>query len=318
MKALRINQYGGRDVLKLDSNAPRPAAGKGQVLIEVHAASINPIDWKVRAGYMREMVPLTMPATLGGDAAGVVAEVGEGVSGVKSGDRLYGYPSLLAGGSGSFAEFVVAPASAVAAAPQKADAVEAASLPLVGASAVQALERHIKLRQGQKILIQGGAGGIGSVAIQIAKALGAHVATTASGVDLAYVQSLGADQVIDYKRESFEERLKEFDAVFDTVGGDTTKKSFKVLKKGGTLVSMLGQPDATLAKQREVTAIGQFTQVTTELLRRLAQLVDGGRVRSRIAQVFPLDKSQEAFQLAEEGHPRGKVVFKMDGLHKTF
>jgi NADPH:quinone reductase-like Zn-dependent oxidoreductase len=318
MRALRINHYGGPDVLKLDSNASRPVPGKGQVLIEVQAASINPIDWKVRAGYMKDMVPLTMPATLGGDVAGRAVEVGEGVSGVKSGDRLYGYPSLLAGGSGSFAEFVVAPASAVAAAPQKTDAAAAAALPLVGASAVQALEGHMKLRQGQKILIHGGGGGIGSIAIQVAKAAGAHVATTASGDDVAYVQSLGADQVIDYKKESFEQRLKDFDAVFDTVGGDTTKKSFNVLKKGGTLVSMLGQPDAALAKQHEVTGVGQFTQVTTEILRRLAQLVDEGKVKIRVAQVFPLEKAQEAFRLVEEGHPRGKVVFKMDGLHKTF
>lgn len=284
MKALQINQYGGRDVMKINANASRPVPSKGQVLIEVHAASINPIDWKVRAGYMKEMVPLTMPAILGGDAAGVVAEVGEGVSGVKPGDRLYGYPSLLTGGSGSFAEFVVAPASAVASAPQKVNVVEAAALPLVGASAVQALEQHIKLRQGQKILIHGGGGGIGSIAIQIGKLLGAYVATTAAGDDVAYVQSLGADQVIDYKKESFEQRVKDFDAVFDTVGGDTTKKSFKVLKKGGTLVSMLGQPDAALAKQQEVTAIGQFTQVTTEVLTRLAQLVDEGKVKIRARQ----------------------------------
>jgi NADPH:quinone reductase-like Zn-dependent oxidoreductase len=311
MKALQMNRYGGREVLKLASSAPKPVPGKGQVLIEGYAASINPIDWKVRAGYMKDMVPLTMPATSGGDVAGMVAEVGEAVSGMKPGDRLYGYPSLLAGGSGSFAEFVVAPASAVASAPQKANFVEAAALPLVGASAVQALEQHIKLRQGQRILIHGGAGGIGSVAIQIAKALGASVATTAAADDVAYVQSLGADQVIDYKKESFEQRLKDFDAVFDTVGGDTTTKSFKVLKRGGTLVSMLGQPDAALAKQHDVMAIGQFTKVTTEVLRRLAQLVDGGKVKIRVAQVFPLEKAQEAFQLVEEGHPRGKVVVEI-------
>jgi NADPH:quinone reductase-like Zn-dependent oxidoreductase len=311
MKALQIKQYGGKDVLELNPNATKPVAGKGQVLVEVHASSINPIDWKVRGGYMKEMVPLTMPATLGGDVAGVVVGIGESVSGLNVGDRVYGYPSLLVGGTGSFAELVAAPASTVASAPQKVNSVEAAALPLVGASAVQALEQHVKLRQGQKILIHGGAGGIGSIAIQVAKSIGAYVATTAAADDLAYVQSLGADQVIDYKRDSFEQQLKDFDAVFDTVGGDTTNKSFKVLKKGGTLVSMIGQPDAALAEQQGVTAIGQFTKVTTDVLRRVAQLVDGGKVKIRVAQVFPIEKSQEAFQLVEEGRSRGKVVFEL-------
>ncbi|HJT21616.1 MAG TPA: NADP-dependent oxidoreductase [Nitrospira sp.] len=311
MKALQIKQYGGRDVLELSPNASKPAAGKGQILVVVHSASINPIDWKVRAGYMKEMVPLTMPATLGGDVAGVVAEVGESVSSVKVGDRVYGYPSLLAGGSGSFAEFVVAPISALAPAPQKVDFGDAAALPLVGASALQGLEQHIKLQHGQTILIHGGAGGIGSLAIQIAKAIGAHVMTTASGEDRTYVQELGADQVINYQNEAFETKVKDVDAVFDTVGGETTNKSFRVLKKGGTLVSMLGQPDSTFARQYGVTAIGQFTQVTSEVLRRLAQLVDGGKVKPRVAKVFPLEKAKEAFQLVEEGHARGKVVFEI-------
>lgn len=298
-------------MLDLHPNASKPTPGKGQVLVEAHAASINPIDWKVRAGYMKEMVPLTMPATLGGDVSGVVAGIGEPVSGLKSGDRVYGYPSLLAGGSGSFAEFVVAPISTLAPAPQKASFVDAAALPLVGASALQALEQHIKLQRGQKILIHGGAGGIGSIAIQIAKSIGAYVATTASADDQAFVRELGVDEVLDYEKEAFEEKLKNFDAVFDTVGGDTTKKSFKVLKKGGTLVSMLGQPDSALAQQHGVTAIGQLTHVTTEVLKRLAQLVDQGTIKIRVDRAFPLEKASEAFQLVEEGHPPGKVVFEI-------
>jgi NADPH:quinone reductase-like Zn-dependent oxidoreductase len=310
MKALQIKQYGGRDVLDLNPNAPRPAPGKGQVLVEVHAASLNPIDWKVRAGYLQEMVPLSMPATLGGDVAGVVAGVGESVAGLKVGDRVYGYPSLLAGGTGSFAQFVAAPTAAVAAAPNNLNDVESAALPLVGASAVQALEQHIKLQRGQKILIHGGGGGIGSLAIQIAKSIGAYVATTAGADDQAYVEGLGADQVIDYKKEAFEERLKDFDAVFDTVGGETTEKSFKVLKKGGVIVSMVGQPDPKLAQRYGVTAIGQLTKVTTDILKRLAQLVEAGTIKTRVAQVFPFEKAKEAFQLVEEGHPQGKVVLE--------
>lgn len=309
MKALQMKQYGGTDVLELNQNVAKPVAGKGQVLIEVHAASINPIDWKIRAGYLKEHLPLTMPATLGGDVAGVVA--GESVSGLNVGDRVYGYASLVSGGSGSFAEFVAAAIPTVAPAPQKVNFIQTAALPLVGASAVQAIEQHIKLQRGQRILIHGGAGGIGSVAIQVAKTIGAYVATTAMADDKAFVQELGADQVIDYKKEAFEEKLTNFDAVLDTVGGDTTDKSFKVLKKGGTLVSMLGQPNPTLTKQYGVTAIGQMTHVTTEVLKRLAQLVDSGAIKIHVDQVFTLDQAKQGFQLLEEGHARGKVVLEV-------
>lgn len=311
MKALQILRYGGRDATQFNVDAPKPDAAKEQVLIEVQAASINPIDWKIRSGYMKEHLPLTMPATFGGDVSGIVTAVGESVPDVKVGSRVFGYASPVAGGSGSFAEFVAANVSTLAPAPQKATMLEAAALPLVGASAVQAIETHIKLQRGQKLLIHGGAGGIGSVAIQLAKSLGAYVATTAAADDLAYVKELGADEVIDYKKEAFEAKLADFDAVFDTVGGETTKKSFKVLKKGGVLVSMLGQPDTALAQQHGVTAVGQFTQATTDILKRVAQLVDSGTIRSRIAKAFSLEQAAQAFQFAEEGHPRGKVLFEV-------
>ena len=311
MKALQMKQYGGTDVLELNQNATKPALGKGQVLIEVHAASLNPIDWKIRAGYLKEHLPISMPATLGGDVAGVIAEVGDSASGLRVGDRVYGYASLVSGGSGSFAEFVAAMMSTVAPAPQKANFIEAAALPLVGVSAVQALAEHVNLQRGQKILIHGGAGGIGSVAIQVAKSIGAYVATTVTADDRAYVQELGADEVIDYKKETFEQRLSNVDAVFDTVGGDTTEKSFKVLKQGGTLVSMLGQPNATLAKQYGVTAIGQMTHVATDVLKRLAKLMDSGAIKIHVDHVFPLEKAKDAFQLLEGGHPRGKVVLEV-------
>lgn len=311
MKALQIRQYGTQDVLNLNQNAPKPAPGKDQVLIEVHAVSINPIDWKVRAGYLKDDVPLTMPATLGGDCCGVVADLGESASGLKVGDRVYGYASLLSGGSGSFAEFVAAKPATLALAPRNTGFVETSALPLVGASAVQAIEEHIKLQRSQKILIHGGAGGIGSLAIQVAKSIGAYVAATAKADDRAYVRELGADEVIDYKKEMFEEKLKNFDAVFDTVGGPTTEKSFKVLRKGGTLVSMLGRPNSGLAQQHGVTAIGQLTHVTTEVLKRLAQLVDNGIIKLQVHKVFPLEKATEAFQLVEEGHARGKVVLEI-------
>jgi alcohol dehydrogenase len=311
MKALQIRLYGGSDVLELNRNVPKPVAGNEQVLVEVHAASINPVDWKIRAGYLKEKAPLTMPATLGGDVAGIVAAVSASVSTFKVGDRVYGYASLLSGGSGSFAEFVAAKISTVAPAPQKGTFVEIAALPLVGASALQAIEQHIKLQRGQKILIHGGAGGIGSVAIRLAKSIGAYVATTATAEDRAYVQELGADEVIDYKKEAFESKLTNFDAVFDTVGSDTMEKSFKVLRKGGTLVSMLGQPSSELAQKTGVTAIGQLTHITTDTLKRLAHLMDSGTIKIRVDKVFPLEKATEAFELLEGGHARGKVVLEI-------
>jgi len=243
--------------------------------------------------------------------SGIVAAVGASAATMKVGDRVYGYASLLSGGSGSFAEFVAAKISTLASVPQKGTLVEIAALPLVGASALQAIEQHIKLQRGQKILIHGGAGGIGSVAIQVAKSLGAYVATTAMADERAYVQELGADEVIDYKKEMFEAKLKNFDAVFDTIGGDTMEKSFTVLRKGGMLVSMVGQPNPELAQKAGVTAIGQSTHVTTEVLKRLAQLVDSGTIKVRVAKVYPLEKAKEAFQLVEAGHPRGKVVLEV-------
>ena len=281
------------------------------MLVEVRAASINPIDWKVRTGYMKDEAPFTMPATLGGDCCSMVAGVRESASGLRVGDRVYGYASLSSGGSGSFAEFVAAKEATLALAPRNVGFTEAAALPLVGASAVQAIEEHIKLQRGQRILIHGGAGGIGSLAIQLAKSIGAHVATTASAEDKAYVKELGADEVIDYKHEAFEQKLRDLDAVFDTVGGATTEKSFKALKKGGTLVSMLGQPDTGLAQRHGVTAIGQLTHVTTEVLKRVAQLVDSGTIKVRIDKVFPLDKAKEAFEHVEKGRSHGKVVLEI-------
>jgi NADPH:quinone reductase-like Zn-dependent oxidoreductase len=311
MKALQIQRYGGSDVLELNPNAPSPNASKEHVLVKVHAASINSIDWKIRFGYLQEHLPLALPTILGGDFSGIVTELGGSNSNLKVGNAVYGYGSPLSGGSGSFAENVAAIHSAVARMPQKASVQEAAALPLVGVSAVQALEEHLKLQPGQTLLIHGGGGGIGSLAIQIAKSIGAYVATTATGDDMEYVRKLGADQVIDYKTEAFELKVKEFDAAFDTVGGATTTKTFQTLRRGGRLVSMLGQPDEALAQKHEVTAIEQFTQVTTERLNRLAELIDSGRIKIRIDKMFSLNKGKEAFQLAEEGHPKGKVILEI-------
>ena len=330
MNAVQISSYGGIDVLKVNE-IPEPVAGEGQVLVEVHAASINPFDWQLREGVAKEYIKLEFPATIGGDFSGKIVGLDKGVADFAVGDGVYGQAAVYVGGTGAFAEVLTASVGKIAKKPRKTDFLEAAALPLVGQSALQALETHIGLKSGpsfakasadakaladrsegkQKILIHGGAGGIGHVAIQIAKALGAYVATTVSGDDVDFVRGLGADKVIDYENEKFEEKLSEFDAVFDTVGGETTDKSFKVLKKGGILVSMAGAPSEELAKRSKVKAIGQNTQGTQAMLERLAQLVDDGKIKVHIDKVFSLNKVKEAFTHQEKDHPRGKVVLKI-------
>lgn len=311
MKAAQINSYGEADVIQINEDTPKPTLKSGQILIENYAASINAIDWKLRAGFLQKMMPATFPFTLGGDFAGKITEVGENVSDFKLGDEVYGQAIFLNGGSGSMAEYVVANSTNTALKPQSISFEEAGALPLVGVSAIQALEDHIKLQKGQKILIHGGAGGIGHIAIQLAKFLGAYVATTVSTDDAEFVKGLGADEIIDYKTQKFEKLIKDYDAVFDNVGGETGDKSFQVLKKGGVIVSMLGQPSPELAEKYGVTAIGQGTQTDTAHLKRLADLVDSGKVKVHVDKVFPLEQAQVAFNYQEKTHPRGKVVLKI-------
>ncbi len=311
MKAIQINSYGGAEVLEINENVPKPSTSKGQVLIEVHAASLNPVDWKIRAGYLKDYFPLKFPVTMGGDFSGVISEIGEEVFGYKVGDSVYGQASILGGGSGSFAQYAAASTTKISHKPNILSDEEAAAIPLAGVSAFQALEEHIKLKSGQKILIHGGAGGIGTFALQIAKSTGAYVATTVNAKDKEFVKSLGADPVIDYKSESFEKMLSDFDAVFDTVGGETLDKSFQVLKSGGIIVSMMGEPNEALAKKYGVIAIGQNTDGTTEKLNRLAKLVDEKKIKVEVDKVFSFSEAKEAFKELEQGHPRGKVVIKI-------
>jgi NADPH:quinone reductase-like Zn-dependent oxidoreductase len=309
VEAARLCAYGEEKVVRIeDVSLPDPKTG--ELLIRVSAAGVNPIDWKIRAGQMQQVIPLQLPVTLGGDFAGVVEAVDAGVAGLKAGDAVYGQAPVTNGGSGSFAEAVLARAGAVAAKPRSVSYVEAGALPLVGVSALQALSEYLRISAGQKVLIHGGAGGIGSAAIQIAKHLGAHVATTASGDDIEYVKSLGADMVID-KTQKFEEVVHDFDAVFDMVGGDTHVRSFKVLKKGGRLVSMLAQPRQDLMKEFGVEAFRQVTQVTTERLTKLAELVDNGALKVHVDKIFPLSQASAALLQLEKRPPKGKFVLKL-------
>jgi alcohol dehydrogenase len=312
MKSAQMKRYGSSEVVEINQGTPAPNdAAAGKVLVNVKAAGVNPIDWKIREGYMQQRMPLRFPSTLGMDFSGATERVGEGVSDFKQDDEVYGQAAVIRGGSGAFAEMALANADTIAHKPRTLSHEEAAGLPLVGVSAWQALVETMGLSQDQKILIHGGAGGIGSIAIQLAKHLGAYVATTSSTNDKQFVQQLGADEVIDYKTQTFEDLLHDYDAVFDTIGGETYTKSFKVLKRGGVIVSMLEQPNQELMDRFGVKAMYQFTQVNRERLTKLAQWVDQNNIRVNVDRTFPLDEAAKALDYQRDVHPRGKVVLKV-------
>jgi alcohol dehydrogenase len=257
------------------------------------------------------MTPLQFPSTLGMDFSGIIEKVGEAVYDFKQDDEVYGDAAAIRGSSGAFAEMALANADAIAHKPKTLSHEEAAGLPLVGVSAWQALVETIGLSKGQKILIHGGAGGIGSIAVQLAKRIGVYVAATVSTNDKQFVEEIGADKAVDYKIQTFEDLLHDYDAVFDTVGGDTYTRSFKVLKKGGIIVSMLEQPNKELKDRFGVKAIYQFTRVNRERLTKLAQWVDQNNIHVNIDRMFPLDMAGKALDYQRDVHPRGKVVLQV-------
>jgi alcohol dehydrogenase len=310
MKAIQIKKYGSNDVVEVNETASAPSLSSGKILVNIKASGVNPVDWKIREGYMQQIMPLQFPSTLGMDFSGVVKQVEEDAhSDFKQGDEVYGQASIFSGGSGAFAELALASKDSIAHKPKTLNYLEAAALPLVGVSAWQALVEHIRLSKDKKVLVQGGAGGIGSIAIQLAKHLGAFVATTVSTDDKQFVQELGADQVIDYKTENFEDIVHDYDAVFDTVSGDTYKRSFKVLKKGsGMIVSTLEQPNSELMNQYGIKAVFLFSQVNRQRLTRLAEWIDQNNIRVNIDKTFSLDEAAKALDYQKEGHPKGKLV----------
>ncbi len=307
MKAAQIKHYGGQDTLVVSDKVPKPEATEGRVLVEVQAASANPFDWKVREGHTKAYLPLELPAILGGDVAGTVAELGEGVTGFELGQAVYGMANA-GGGQGSFAEYTPVLAKQLAPKPKNIDFATAAAFPLVAISAYQAIADHISLKPGQKLLVHGGAGGIGSMAIQIAKHLGAYVATTVSAGDIDYVKTLGADLAIDYKNQEFVALVHDYDAVFDTVGAETNTKSYAVLRQGGILVSMVQPVDDKLARQYNVEYIQQASQATPERLAKITEMIESDKLKVSIDKTFRLDQAPEALEYLKTGHPRGKVV----------
>lgn len=310
MKAAQIDHYGDASVVQINEvDAPTPS--DNQVLVRVHAVSLNPFDSAVRNGYMKDTVPLQLPVTIGGDVAGIVTAVGTNVTHVTVGDNVYGQANVVAGDSGAFAEFAATAKEHIAKMPTNLDFNGAAALPLIGVSALQALAHHINLQPGQKIFIHGGGGAIGTVAIQLAKHLGAYIATTATGDDIERVKNIGADEVIDYKSQEFTKLLQNYDAVFDTVGGDDFTKSFSILRSGGIAVSMASHADETIAKGLGIQAISQMTRVTTEMLEALSKFIEAGVIVPHIGKVFPFEHIKEAFIVRESATISGKIIVEL-------
>lgn len=306
MKAAIINDYGKQVEIK---ELPIPTLTEDSVMIEVHAASINPIDNIVKAGYMKEMLPITFPYIMGYDVSGIVTEVGAKVSKFKVGDEVYSRPNQMS--AGSISEYNVVKENELAIKPSKLTHEEAASIPLAGLTAFQALTTKGNLQKDQKVLIHAGSGGVGTLAIQIAKHLGAKVAVTTSKSNFELVKNLGADVVIDYKTQNFEEELSDYDLVLDTMGGDILNNSFKILKKGGSIVSIKGQDTEELAKKYGVNFEVFFMWPSGEMLSNLTQLINDGIVKPTIDRSFSLGQAQEAYDYLQAGHAKGKVVIKV-------
>ena len=308
MKAVRIHSYGGTEVLVYE-DAPRPTAREGKVLIRVHATSVNPFDCAVRAGYMAAYFNYSFPVILGTDIAGIVEEVGAGVTTFGRGDRVYARGGVTR--NGAYAEYAVVPASDVAAKPQSIDYIHAAALPHVTLTAWQALIELANLTRGQTVLIHGAAGGVGHVAVQLAKWRGARVIGTASD-NLDLVRELNADEAIDYSKTPFENVVSAVDVVLDTVGGDTQQRSWGVLKPGGILVSVIQAPSEETAAAHGVRQAYVYSSPPVgKVLTEVATLVDGGQIKPVVSAVLPLQEVRKAHEMIQGRHVRGKIVLQV-------
>jgi NADPH:quinone reductase-like Zn-dependent oxidoreductase len=305
MKAALIRQYGGPDVIEY-GDMPDPSAGPGEVVVDVHATSVNGADWKVRLGQYKQS---RFPFALGRDFSGVVSAVGDGVQDLKVGDAVFGV--LAAGQEGANAEKVAIRAEIVARKPDAMSHVDAAALALTGLTALSAIEDTLKLKPGETILIQGGAGGVASFAIQLAKHIGARVITTTSAANRDYVRSLGADEVIDYNTTDFTQAVSGCDAVFETVGGDVAERSFKVLKPGGRAAFIASGAQAPQPNRPDVTALRPPVARARKPLERIAELYQKGAIRVPEIKLYQLSQAVDAHRVSEGRHFRGKLVFKL-------
>lgn len=332
MKALVFKRYGKADSLTF-ADLPRPVPGPNEILVEVHAAGLNPIDTMIPKGTFKPFLKFQLPATLGSDLAGVVVEAGSRVSRFRPGDEVFA--SVFDLGIGSLAEFAVVPESAAALKPANLDFAQAASIPMVGLTTWQALKERANVMPGQRVFIPAGAGGIGTFAIQLAKHLGATVATTTSTGNVSLVRGLGADEVIDYKQQEFENELRDYDVVLGTLKGDSIEKCLRILKPKGKVVSLIGPPDAAFGRARGMNflMVFLFGLLSRRIIRHatkrgveysflfvhpdgrqlaeIEKLLESGKIDPVIDQVFPFDQAKDALAYLEKGRAKGKVVVRI-------
>ncbi len=308
MKAVCIYSYGGPEVLVYE-DAPFPHPGPGEVLIRVHAAGINPVDWKIREGQLKGMLHPTFPLVLGWDVSGVVEALGSGLTRLKIGDEVFSRPDISR--DGAYAEFIVVKEAEVALKPKSIDHLHAAALPLAGLTGWQTLFDAGGLSEGHRVLIHAAAGGVGHIAVQLAKWKGAYVIGTAAERNHAFLRKLGVDRVIDYDTERFEAVVEPVDMVLDTMGGDTQQRSWKILKPGGILVSIASPPSAETAAAHGVRQAFVFTQPNALQLAEIAKLVEAEKVKAIVETILPLSDATRGQELSQRGHTCGKIVLRV-------
>jgi len=302
MRAARFHKFGPPEVLVVEE-VPRPEPREGQVLVRVHSAGVNPIDWKLRAGHLQQHMPVELPCTPGYDVAGTVEALGPGASRFRPGQAVFGR------GSAAYAEYAAVPVTALALKPANISFDQAAAIPIGGVTAWAGLFDAGELQAGQRLLVQGAAGGVGSFAVQLGKWKGAHVIGTASSSNLDYVRSLGADGVVDYTAGPVERAVSAVDVIFDTVGGETMNRSWSLLRPGGILIEIVGMPDEDAAKQHGVRTSGvQAPPDISGILSQIAGLIESGAVKPEAGVVLPLDEAARAHSVSETRHGRGRIV----------
>jgi NADPH:quinone reductase-like Zn-dependent oxidoreductase len=308
MKAVRIHTYGGPEVLKYE-DAPRPQPQAGEVLVRVHAAAVNPVDWKVREGHTKDFWPHKFPLTLGWDLSGVVEELGRGASRFKIGDEVYSVPDPTR--NGAYADYIVVRESELALKPNSLYHIRAAAVPLAALTAWQSLFDTAQLQPGQRVLIHAGSGGVGHFAVQLAKWKGAYVIATASTKNQELLRELGADEAIDYTRQRFEDVARKIDIVLDPIGGDTQERSWQVLKKGGILLSVVERPSADKAKALGIQAAFVASHPNGAKLAKIAELIDSGDLKPIVNRILPLPEARRAHELSQTGRTHGKIVLRV-------
>jgi NADPH:quinone reductase-like Zn-dependent oxidoreductase len=314
MLAWRVHKFGPPEAMIFET-VPRPDPGPGEVLVEVHAAGVGPWDGWIRAG--KSALPQPLPLTLGSDLSGKVAAVGSGISDMSLGDQVFGVTNTQF--LGAYAEYAVASAGMLAKKPSSLSYAEAASVPVVAVTAWQGLFDHARLEEGQTVVIHGAAGNVGAYAVQLARRARLRSIATAGTKDVEYVRSLGADKVLDYHTQRFEDEVKDADAVLDLVGGETQVRSFQVLRPAGKLISTVSKPDQGLAENHGVTAAFFLVEVTTERLRRIAELIDRGELKTHVGTILPLADARDAHMMLEGRRPppKGKIILDMEGGSKV-